>query len=75
MKEYWKLMADGQEHTDGLTFEEATDMAEEYKAMFPNTDYYPSQDYEYAEKEERENRFYNSNACDGWEDIYPLDEG
>jgi hypothetical protein len=27
--------------------------------------------YEYEEKEERT---YNENACDGWEDIYPLDE-
>jgi hypothetical protein len=27
--------------------------------------------YEYEEKEERT---YNEDACDGWEDIYPLDE-
>jgi hypothetical protein len=27
--------------------------------------------YEYKEKEERT---YNEDACDGWEDIYPLDE-
>ena len=57
-------------HTDLLESEEAKALATELREDFPDMVYY-IEPYEYEEKEERT---YNENACDGWEDIYPLDD-
>jgi hypothetical protein len=57
-------------HTDLLGYEEAEALAKELTEDFPDMVYYV-ESYEYEEKQER---VYNENACDGWEDIYPLDE-
>ncbi len=59
-------------HTDRLDYEEARELLSNLKSYFPDRLYgLRSYEYEYEEKEERT---YNENACDGWEDIYPLDE-
>ena len=57
-------------HTDELECEQAEALATELREDFPDMVYY-IEPYEY---EEREERTYNENACDGWEDIYPLDD-
>ncbi len=57
-------------HTDELNYEDASQLLSDLKSYFPDK-LYMLEPYEYKEKEERT---YNEDACDGWEDIYPLDE-
>jgi len=57
-------------HTDELNYEDASQLLSDLKSYFPDK-LYMLEPYEYEEKEER---VYNEDACDGWEDIYPLDE-
>ena len=72
MKEYtWNVMVveDGYSeiHTEDLTQEDAEKLAEELNEVFRDYQYYVER-VEYIEKEERH---YNENAVDGWEDMYP----
>ena len=72
MKQYtWNVMVieDGYSeiHTEDLTQEDAEKLSDELSEMFPDYQYYVSR-VEYVEKIER---YYNNNAVDGWEDIYP----
>lgn len=60
-------------HTDELEYDEASELMSNLKSYFPD-DVYRIEPYEYEEKEEKEERTYNENAVDGWEDIYPLDD-
>jgi hypothetical protein len=72
MKEYtWNVIVilNGwhETHTEDLTQEDAEKLADELNELFPDNQYYTER-VEYVEKEERH---YNENAVDGWEDIYP----
>ena len=72
MKEYtWNVMViiDGYDevHTEDLSEEDANVLASSLNEAFPDYQYYAMQ-VEYVEKEERH---YNENAVDGWEDMYP----
>jgi hypothetical protein len=55
-------------HTDMLSLDEAILMRDRHRDYFPNSEWQIEQ-YEHEEKEERH---YNEKACDGWEDIYPI---
>lgn len=54
-------------HTKWLTKEEAELMRDEHAQDFPDSDWIIEQ----HDDEPKEERHYNENACDGWEDIYP----
>jgi hypothetical protein len=67
--EFWKVTRGWDTHTDGLTFDEATDLAAELNETFNSISYNAEPDPEYGEREEP--RAYSNNAVDGWEDMYP----
>lgn len=73
MKMYKLMESDGMgyfnTHTKWLTWEEAVSMREEHVKDFPDSDWIIEDDDSEPQQEER---YYNENACDGWEDIYPL---
>ena len=73
-KEYWRLMANGVQHSDGFTFDEANDIMKQHEGFFPDVDYYIEPDPNFISRMDRGTYTYNNNACDGWEDIYPLEE-
>jgi hypothetical protein len=65
---YWKVMEGHDLHTDGLTFDEAVELANELNETFDSYDFVAFPDPDYREVEPR---CYNERAVDGWEDIYP----
>ena len=72
MKQYtWNVMVivNGyhEVHTEDLSEQEADDLVKRLRDYFPDNEYYAEQ-VEYVEKVER---YYNENAVDGWEDMYP----
>tara|TARA_R110000868_G_scaffold357497_1_gene618998 strand:+ start:9536 stop:9760 length:225 start_codon:yes stop_codon:yes gene_type:complete len=58
----------GEDHTTQLTLEEARELMNNLEDMFPNEQYSIHID-EYVEPNEV--RYYNNNAVDGWEDMFP----
>jgi hypothetical protein len=69
----WRLMGideDGYpcEESNELTKADADKELARYQEFFPDTIYY-IEPYEYTEP--KEERHYNENAVDGWEDMYP----
>lgn len=74
MKMYRVMLQDGgysNLHTDELEHEEASELQHELMSLFPENVYY-IEPYEHIEKPQR---VYNEKAADGWEDIYPIDDG
>jgi hypothetical protein len=57
-------------HTADLSEDEAEKLSDELKEMFPDYNYYVDLVMD-ADKVEKVERYYNENAVDGWEDIYP----
>jgi hypothetical protein len=57
-----------EEHTTQLSLEEANELLSSLEEMFPDEQYSIWPD-EYVEPKEA--RYYNNNAVDGWEDMYP----
>ena len=55
-------------HTEWLTIEEAESMRDEHAKDFPESDWIIEQ----QDDEPPNERHYNEDACDGWEDIYPI---
>ena len=71
MTELYKVMNETNypdEHTTQLTHSEAVELISELEEMFPDEQYSIWPD-EYVEPKEA--RYYNNNAVDGWEDMYP----
>jgi hypothetical protein len=72
MNHFKLLESDGEgyfnTHTEWLTKEEAIVMLNEYAKDFPNSEWMIEQ----HDDELQEERHYNEKACDGWEDIYPI---
>ncbi len=69
--ELYKVMNEtnyAEEHTTQLSLDEANELLSELEEMFPDEQYSVWPD-EYVEP--KEIRHYNSNAVDGWEDMYP----
>ena len=58
----------GEDHTTQLTFKEASELMSNLEEMFPNEQYSIQPD-EYLEP--KEVKYYNNNAVDGWEDMFP----
>ena len=54
-------------HTDGLTSEDADELHNRLTRLFPIEIFY----VESYVPEETEERHYNENAVDGWEDMFP----
>ena len=57
-----------EEHTTQLSFDEANELLNDLEEMFPNEQYSIWPD-KYVEQ--KEVRYYNKNAVDGWEDMFP----
>ena len=59
-------------HTEWLTLEQADALWADLTTMFPENDYWIQHhtDEEVADRDQ-ENRVYNNNAVDGWEDMFP----
>ena len=71
MIELYKVMNETnypEEHTTQLNHTEAVELIAELEEMLPNEQYSIWPD-EYVEPKEA--RYYNDNAVDGWEDMYP----
>ena len=58
-------------HTKGITKQEAEEMLERHQDRFPDSQWWIEPHSEEDDRED-ETRHYNENACDGWEDIYPI---
>ena len=58
-----------EEHTTQLSLEDANELLTSLEEMFPDEQYSVWPD-EYKEPEEVR-YYYNNNAVDGWEDMYP----
>jgi hypothetical protein len=60
-------------HTEWLTLDEADALFCDLTDKFPEYDYWIQHhtDLEVAEYRNQENRIYNNNAVDGWEDMFP----
>lgn len=74
--ERWKVVRETrygyEDHTDDMTYDEATDLECDLTSYFPNQQFMVVP-YEHVEKEEN-SRVYNNNAIDGWNDLYPSSE-
>tara|TARA_R110000737_G_scaffold306002_2_gene313653 strand:+ start:6281 stop:6505 length:225 start_codon:yes stop_codon:yes gene_type:complete len=57
-----------EDHTTQLTFEEASELIKDLENFFPDEQYAIHPD-EYVES--KESTYYNENAVDGWEDMFP----
>jgi len=57
----------GELHTDGLTSDDADELYNRLRRLFPDDSFY----VESYIPEETEERHYNENAVDGWEDMFP----
>jgi len=55
--------------TDGWTREEAIERLGRLMDLFPDEEWWIDR---YQAEEPKEGRNYNEDACDGYEDIYPL---
>lgn len=66
--DYWKVEKGWDTHTDGLTFDEAVNLAAKLNETFNSISYMAEPDPEYGE--EKPQRHYNNNAVDGWEDLF-----
>lgn len=58
-------------HTEWLTREEAESMRDEYAKDFPDSDWIIELHHEDDIDNDEMFRHIPSDACDGWEDIYP----
>lgn len=57
-------------HTDDLEVDQAEELAESLRGAFPDLLFYV-EPYDQAVEEER---YYNEDAVDGWEDMYPYND-
>lgn len=57
-------------HTDDLEVDQAVELAESLRGTFPDLVFYV-EPYDQAVEEER---YYNEDAVDGWEDMYPYND-
>ena len=61
-------------HTKWLTLKEANELQDQLKELFPESNFWI--EFHLDEKpQENEEGYYNENAVDGWEDIYPDRDG
>lgn len=58
----------GELHTDGLTSEDADELYNRLMRFFPNDSFYVES---YIIEDKYDERVYNENAVDGWEDMFP----
>lgn len=70
MSYYWKVCVNGEDHTLGLSFEEAKNLANDLNEQFPENDYIPMPTPDY-EEESDSLRFSARGQADGWEDMFP----
>lgn len=57
-------------HTKWLTLKEANELQDDLKETFPESNFWIELHLNEKPQEEEE-RHYNEDAVDGWEDIYP----
>lgn len=59
-------------HTKWLTLEEADELRKDLAETFPDNDFWIQHHTDEEIQElDQENRIYNDNAVDGWEDMFP----
>lgn len=63
-------------HTEWLTLDEADALWLDLTTLFPDNEYWIQHhtDEDVEQKRKDDNRIYNENAIDGWEDMFPHDE-
>lgn len=59
---------DSVRHTEWLELDDANKLAKDLSETFKDLDFWVESHMDEKPKEER---YYNENAVDGWEDIYP----
>lgn len=70
MATYYQVCEGYNTHTNGLDLEDAQQMADHLNNIFPHKQFFISPDYDYEDRLKQEERVYNDNAVDGWEDLY-----
>jgi len=70
MKPYYQVCERHNTHTSGLTLDQAYEMVADLNNTFPHKQFFISPDYDYEDRLKEEQRVYNNNAVDGWEDLF-----
>lgn len=70
MTSYYQVCVGYNTHTSGLTLDEAYEMVAHLNNTFPHKQFFISPDYDYEDRIKEEERVYNNNAVDGWEDLF-----
>jgi hypothetical protein len=58
-------------HTQWLSLEEANKLAKDLSETFEDLDFWVESHLDEKPEPEQEERYYNENAVDGWEDMFP----
>jgi hypothetical protein len=70
MSTYYQIFEGCYTHTNGLDLDTAYEILEQLTNTFPHKEFYISPDYDYEDRLKEEERVYNNNAVDGWEDLF-----